>query len=297
MALCRTTLGGLLGQVPGVRGAYGGWAMHRTNVGGVFSGSYASYDAARAAIPADRLAGWDSDEAAGVFEAPLPRQPSVYPVLFWLLRLLRAGDRIVDVGGGAAITQRQYTARAALPFGATWTVMETPAVARFGARLATEGKLTGVSFVDGPDDAGLCDVLLSAGALQYMADGAELLDAMLAKQPRIVILNKLPLSDAADYWTLQNFGPAVCPYRIWNREAFMAAVTGRGYVLMDSWMVSELTCDVPFYPDLYVPAFTGLVFVHADAAASLGLATACNGTGVATIAVTENRAEPETQVM
>lgn len=270
ISLCRTPLGGLMGQLPGARSAYSRWALNRRDVGGVYSGCFVSHDAAIAAIPKDRLSGWDSDEAAAVFQAPLPQQPSVYPAMFWLQRLLRAGDRIVDIGGGAAITQRQYTARAPLPFGATWTVMDTPAVARFGAGMVTSGALKGVSFVDSLAEAGPCDVLLSAGALQYMPDGVGMLDDALSKQPRVVILNKLPLSDAADFWTLQNIGPSVCPYRIWRRDDFISAVTAHGYVLADAWAVSELSCDIPFHPELCVPEFSGLVFLRSDALASSG---------------------------
>ena len=264
ISLCRSGIGGLIGQAPGVRAAYGRWALYRLNVGGVFNGCFGSWDEAMAAIPSDRLAGWDHDAAAAIFDAPLSRQPSVYASMFWLSQLLRPGDRIVDLGGGAAITQRLHTARAPLPRGVHWTVVETPAVARFGASLAEKGDLGGVTFVDSLDAAGACDVFFSAGAMQYMPDGLGTLGAVLAKRPRAVVLNKLPLAAAADYWTLQNFGPAVCPYRVWRRSDFIAAVTAQGYALKDAWDVVELACDIPFHPELYVPMFAGLAFVRTD---------------------------------
>lgn len=266
ISLCRTSVGGFIGQLPGARAAYGRWALHRRDVGGMFSGCFASWDEAMEAIPAGRLAGWDNDAAAAIFDGPLSRQPSVYAALFWLSQLLRPGDRVVDLGGGAAITQRIYAARASLPERTSWTVVETTAVARFGARLVEAGELRDVTFVDDLDAAGPCDVFFSAGAMQYMADGLGRLESALAKRPRAVVLNKLSLSDNASYWTLQNFGPAVCPYRVWRREDFIAAITGHGYALVDAWDVPELSCDIPFHPQLCVPSFSGLTFVRADAA-------------------------------
>jgi len=268
ISLCRSGVGGLIGQAPGVRAAYGRWALYRRNVGGVFNGCFGSWDEAMAAIPSDRLAGWDHDAAAAIFDAPLSRQPSVYASMFWLSQLLRPGDRIVDLGGGAAITHRLHTARAPLPGGVRWTVVETPAVARFGAGLVEKGDLDGVAFVDSLDAAGACDVFFSAGAMQYMPDGLATLKSALAKRPRAIVLNKLPLAAAADYWTLQNFGPAICPYRVWRRSDFIAAVTAQGYVLKDAWDVAELACDIPFHPELCVRAFAGLTFVRTDLATS-----------------------------
>lgn len=271
ISLSRSSLGGLLGHLPGANSAYSKWALNRRDVGGVFSGCFDSYDEALAAIPQDRLSGWDSDAAASVFEAPLPRQPSVYPVMFWMSQALQAGDRIVDFGGGAAITQRQYTSRTALPPNVSWTVVETAAVARFGTRNVETGSLSDVRFVDSLAAAGGCEVFLSAGALQYMETGLELLESVLAARPRVVILNKLPLSDTADYWTLQNIGPAVCPYRVWRRADFMRSLSTQGYHVDDAWAVSELSCDIPFYPRLCVPEFTGMVLSRDKSECGAGL--------------------------
>jgi len=266
ISLCRTGVGGVLGQLPGASAAYGRWALHRRDVGGVFSGCFDSWDEAIAAIPAGRLAGWDNDAAAAVFRGPLPRQPSVYAAKFWLSQLLRPGDRVLDLGGGAAVTQRLYTALASLPERASWTVVETPAVARVGASLADAGELRDVTFVDTLDAAGPCDMFFSAGAMQYMPDGLDVLAGALAKRPRAIVLNKLPLSRDEDYWTLQNFGPAVCPYRVWRRDDFITRITDQGYALVDAWDVAELSCDIPFHPRLCVPMFSGLTFIRADAA-------------------------------
>lgn len=262
ISLCRSAFGGLLGQAPGARKALARWALNRRNVGGVFSGRFASWDAAMAAIPAHRLAGWDNCDAADIFTGPLPTQPSIYATAFWLSQILRPGDRVVDLGGGAATAQRIYAARAPLPEGVSWTVVETPAMARVGAMLTASGDIHDVNFVDSLDAVGECDVFFSAGAMQYMRDGLDIALDALKKRPRAIIFNKLPLSDTDDYWTLQNFGPAVSPYRVWKRDDFVHAIRARGYRLFDSWEVNELSCDIPFHPELCVPTFSGLTFAR-----------------------------------
>jgi putative methyltransferase (TIGR04325 family) len=62
------------------------------------------------------------------------------------------------------------------------------------------------------------------------------------------LLNKLPLNWEPEFWTLDNFGPAVAPYRISNRQAFMSYLEERGYVLRDAWQVTEFKCDIAFHP-------------------------------------------------
>lgn len=264
VALCRTPLGSVLRHVPGVPQAYARWALRTPHTGGLFSGVYPSHAAALAAIPAGRAAGWDNDGSAAIFDGRLPDQPSVYPVLFWLERLLRPGDRLLDFGGGIGITFRQHRARAALPDGARWTVVEVPAIAARGTALAAEQGEAALDFVTSPAAAAGCDILLSAGALQYTdRPTARLLDG-LPEKPRHILLNKLPLTAGPEFWTLQNFGPAVSPYHVYNREELLGTLGRLGYHLADRWRVAELQCDIPFHPERFLAEKDGLLFTRND---------------------------------
>jgi putative methyltransferase (TIGR04325 family) len=81
--------------------------------------------------------------------------------------------------------------------------------------------------------------------------------------PQHILFNKLPLTTGHAYWTLQNFGPAICPYRVFNEKEFLGCLQTAGYVLRDRWAVPELACDVPFHPRHCVPQFSGLYFERA----------------------------------
>ena len=262
VALCRTPRGALLRRVPGVPQAYARWALHTPHTGGLFFGSYPSHAAAVTAIPRGRSIGWDNEGSAGIFDGRLPDQPSVYPVLFWLERLLRPGDRLVDFGGGIGITFYQHRARASLPDGARWIIVEVPAIAARGAAIAAERGEAALDFVTSLGEAGACDILLSAGALQYIdRPTARLLDDLPAR-PRHILLNKLPLTAGPEFWTLQNFGPAVSPYHVFNREELFGTLDRLGYHLADRWRIAELQCDIPFHPQHFLAEKDGLLFTR-----------------------------------
>lgn len=107
------------------------------------------------------------------------------------------------------------------------------------------------------------DILLCAGVMQYMGEPIPLLLEKLPALPAHILLNKLPLTRSQGYWTLQNFGTAVSPYRVFNEKEFFDYFEKGGYALRDRWVVPELSCDVPFHPEYFVPHFTGLYFEKA----------------------------------
>ncbi|MES2713135.1 MAG: methyltransferase, TIGR04325 family [Pseudomonadota bacterium] len=248
VALCRTPVGEALRRVPGLERAYGRHMLASQNKPGLFAGFYATHDEAMAAIPPGRVTGWDNADCAAIFTEALPDQPSAHAVFFWLTQLLEEGTRVVDYGGGPAVTWRQYARRAAMPRGVSWTVVDLPAIIARGREVAGQGGLEGVRFAETLAEAGECDILLSAGALQYMEHSVPGLLEAVPGRPRHIILNKVPLTEGTAYWSLQNQGPAVCPYRIYNAAEFLGYFEREGYTVADRWRVAELTCDIPFHP-------------------------------------------------
>ncbi|MBR0657131.1 methyltransferase, TIGR04325 family [Plastoroseomonas arctica] len=260
VALCRSPVGEALRRVPGLERAYARRMLNSERKPGLFAGCYATYGEAMAAIPPGRVAGWDNTGCADIFNGPLPNQPSAHAVFFWLSRLLEAGARLVDYGGGPGVTYRLYAQRATSPVGVTWTVVDLPAIVARGREVAAAGTLEGIAFAETLAEAGPCDILLSAGALQYMEHSIPGLLASLATKPRHIILNKVPLTSGAAYWSLQNQGPAVCPYRIYNAADFLAYFEAEGYTVADRWRVAELTCDIPFHPRRSIDEQCGFLF-------------------------------------
>ena len=60
-------------------------------------------------------------------------------------------------------------------------------------------------------------------------------------------------------WLISNIGYAFTPYKIWNRDEFIATLKAVGYELIDSWSYNR-TCSIPFHPDRFVNAYHGMYF-------------------------------------
>lgn len=256
-----TFIGDWIGRIPFVESAYKRSALSRTDHCGLFYGIYESYEQALAEIPPARVAGWNNEASASIWVDEIsPMRAGTYPVLFWLSHLLREGATIVDYGGSIGLTYYGFQRFARLPAGSRWVVVEVPKIVAQGRRVAARESAVGLEFETAIAAAPKADIFLSLGALQYMKDSVPGLLELPAAKPRHVILNKVPLTQKDAFWTLQNFGPSISPYRIYNEAEFIDYFKKSGYVLKDRWRVHELDCYIPFHPSRCVRFFEGLYF-------------------------------------
>jgi putative methyltransferase (TIGR04325 family) len=247
--------------LPGLSRFYADRVMARRDHTGLYSGIYPSYASAMADVPAARQAGWNHENSAKLWVDQVdPVRLSTYPIFFWLTQLYGAHDALVDVGGSIGLTYYGYRRLGQLPAGATWNVVEVTKIAEQGARIAQRENAAGLSFVDRLEAVGRCDILISAGALQFMETSLPGLLESLSQKPRFILLNKLPITAGEDCWTLQNYGPAVTPNRLFNEQAFLRYFEGHGYQLRDRWAVQDLDCIIPFHPERFIKEFAGFVF-------------------------------------
>jgi putative methyltransferase (TIGR04325 family) len=264
--LARTPAGTVLGRVPGLSAAYVRAALRRSDHGGLQTGVFPTQAAAAAAIPPGKRCGWDNVEASSLWTDCIdPVRPSSYPVFFWLQRLLSPGVRVADVGGSIGLTYYGYRRLVGLPEGIHWQVIEVSAIAAAGRQVAEREGATGLDFADRLELAAPAEILLAAGALQYMPDVVPGLLERLPSAPAHLLINKVALTERESFWTLQNFGPAAVPYRVWNRAEFLGYFTGAGYRVADSWEVAEIALDIPFHPRHSVPALAGFYLVSEPA--------------------------------
>ena len=241
-----------------------------------FFGVYGSYQDASAAQPQNLAKSWDdaevADEKAGHGsraasergQSPLerePAQPSFYATHFWLKQFLSPNMTIVDYGGAGGDAYDLFHRHDTLPEGVVWHVVETPSLAEVGRkRIEAEG-LTDLTFGSALEDVESCDILLAAGVLQYVSPDESNLLERLTRKPRYVLLNKMPLHDGEEYWSLQNISAlAATPYRFFNRGEVICYYESRGYRLVDRWLVAELAANIPFAPERQLPHFEGLLF-------------------------------------
>ncbi|MGJ7509889.1 methyltransferase, TIGR04325 family [Variovorax sp. GT1P44] len=189
-----------------------------------------------------------------------------YPVMWWLSAAFRDGAQsILDIGGSVGVHYYAYLPFVDMPETLSWNVVEVPSVVAIGRTLAAVRKAPALEFSPNLTESVSrvrADVLLSAGALQYVDNGgpANLIERM-ARRPLRVLLNKLPLYDGEDFVTTQNLGSGCfAPVRVFNRRNFISSIEAQGYVLRDEWSVHERALYLPGFPERSFSYFTGLYF-------------------------------------
>lgn len=262
IVLGRLPVGKWLRKIPFLQNWFNSLVMARTDMAGhLFSGLYPSYREAMADVPASRATGWDHDESAKLWQHEIdPVRLSTYPVFFWLSCLLREDSTLIDLGGSIGLTYYAYRRHLTLPQGATWIVVEVPAIADEGARIAVRENAANLRFVSQLADAPAADIFLSAGAMHFMEESIPGLLERLHKKPRYLLLNKVPVADYESIWTLHNYGPALTPNRVFNDREFVGYFESHGYRLKDRWAVQDLHILIPFHPEKYLKEFSGFLF-------------------------------------
>jgi len=225
-----------------------------------FRGVYATFEEAVRAAPAGKPVGYDNPAAAAFMEPSGPLLPSDYPVLFWLEKTLADSSRLLDIGGYVGISYYTYRNYLRYPEDLEWMIQDVPAVAAAGTELARNHDSRGLSFTTEITAALRPQTILAAGSLQFVEHDFTDLLRRLGGLPRHLIVNKTPLTDLPDFVTLQDLGPAVCAYRVFNRAAFVRSIEALGYRLVDSWPNLDFSCRIPFHPDRTVPSYSGLYF-------------------------------------
>jgi len=265
IVLARLPTGRWLRKLPMLPSLYGRSVLNRRDHTGLHWGRFPSYAQALAAIPPTRRSGWDFEESAKLWVDNIdPVIASTYPVLFWLRQTLNKGSSVLDLGGSIGLSYYGYRRFSKLPEDLQWTVVEVPHIAQQGRLVAEREQAAGLHFEEDLANAPACDVLLSAGAMQYLELSVPEMLARLKVLPKYIVLNKLPVSDADEAWTLQNYGPGVAPMRLYNRSSLIGAFEQAGYRLVHSWAVENLDCLIPFHPDAYIGSFSGFALERVD---------------------------------
>ena len=182
-----------------------------------------------------------------------------YPALLWLLRGIEEGGRhVVDLGGHLGVKYRVYRRLWPLPSDLHWTVCETSDVVRAARDLPPEDLLPGLTFTSDRACLAGADTLFASGVLQYLEEPLPSILAGLSHRPRHLVLNKVPLTDGPEIWTIQNVGAAFVPYHVMNRGSFLEEMTRLGYRLLDSWAVAAYGARIPFAPGYGTKQNSGL---------------------------------------
>jgi putative methyltransferase (TIGR04325 family) len=241
------------------------------NVENSYYGVYGDYTQAAAAareFASQSLpASYDVQAASRAYRNQLEAiRVSDYPLLFWLSRLIAAGNRnVFDLGGNIGVTYYGFGRYIEYPHDLRWQVHDMPVVMAAGRQRAAEhdpGRR--LSFADAPELADGADVLVSTGALQYLDYTLADLLRRLQRPPANVLVNLTPVHPSRGYFTLQNLSFAVCPYRVMARPEFLADMQALGYRLVDEWQSRERCLSIPFEPGYAIDNYSGFCFRRED---------------------------------
>jgi putative methyltransferase (TIGR04325 family) len=225
-----------------------------------FHGVYTTFEEAMRAAPKSKPMGYDNPAAATLMSHSGPLWLSDYPVLFWLEKALSEVSSVIDIGGYVGISYYSFRKYLHCFEQINWMIYDVPAVAQAGIEIARRESSLGLSFTTELNSNIQAHTVLALGSLQFCEHDLPELLSRLGSLPTHVILNKMPLSEGPDFVTLQDLGPAVCPYRIFNSARFIQSVENLGYRLVDHWANAEFSCNIPFHADRRVPSYSGLYF-------------------------------------
>lgn len=191
---------------------------------------------------------------------------SDYAVIYWLEKMLFPNVRIFDWGGNLGHSYYVYRSYVTFPPDLTWTICEVPEIVQAGRRLAKEAAdAPGLDFTAKPDDCDGYDVLLFNGSLQYMPISLEPFLARLGAKPKHIFINRVPVHETKNYFTLQDIGPAVCPYQIFAEAELIGMLERQGYTLKDRWPCEGKAVHIPFRPNATVDEYSGYYFTRNSA--------------------------------
>lgn len=254
-------------ELPGVRWVtqplYRKIFRQRHRSGNSYFGIFQTYEAAKAAAPPAFPSTYDFADAGKMYHDQHDKiRVSDYPLVYWLQRLLDQGERrIFDLGGHIGVSYYGFGRYLKYPTDMRWQVHDVPAVMEAGRQWAAEhdpGK--SLHFAASRDEAEGSDVLMTSGALQYLEYTLPDMLATLRSKPRHVLVNLVPMHPTRSYFTLQNIGKAVLPYRVMAVPEFIAAMEALGYVKQDEWHSAERHLRVPFEPAYDVEDYSGFHF-------------------------------------
>lgn len=185
-----------------------------------------------------------------------------YAPLFWLGHAAAPGHRVFDIGGSVGVTYLAYKKRLPLLADVDWEVCELPDVVTQGAALAEKLDERRLKFTTDMTRADGCDVLFSAGALQFIEEPIDLQLERAVSKPRHILINRLPvLAEHPTFVTLQNTGQSITPCRIEHAPSFVDRMARVGYRLVDRWKCFENSMTIPFHTGLQMDSFQGFYFL------------------------------------
>ncbi|MCC7055750.1 MAG: methyltransferase, TIGR04325 family [Gemmatimonadaceae bacterium] len=229
---------------------------------GMCHGVFRSYAAAAAAAPDTLPLGYDNEASARLYHERMDRvYPGDYPAMLWLQKLFAAGvTRVFDLGGHVGISYYAYQEYVDYPDALRWELFDVPAVLDAAAGIAAKRDTRRALHVtDSLAGAAQCDLLFTAGCLQYLEVPLAQQLRTLPAMPEWILINVVPMHEHTDFWTVQSIQTAFCPYHVQHGDSFFSDLAALGYDVVDRWVNAEKHCTVKFRSYHSVKGYVGAV--------------------------------------
>ncbi len=228
--------------------------------GRMFRGVYPNFQTALGAIPQGHKVGYDNKETATFLGRKASILPSDYPILLWLQSLLPESEVLFDFGGYLGLAYNSYKRYCTYPDHFRWIVYDVEALVEAGKCILEVEPDPTLEYTTVFADASQADIFLAAGSLQFCEEPLAHALPALKRMPKHLLINKVPTTEGSSFVTLQNMGPAISPYQVFQHAEFVSSIEQLGYELIDSWDNPDFACYIPFHPDQTVRAFKGFYF-------------------------------------
>lgn len=236
---------------------------HKIFIGTPWRGVYPTFKAAREAISASRIVGYDSEPAAESARLhPVYRERTTdYVAMFHLQPILKENVRVVDLGGSMGMFYYVYQRYLSFPQGTEWLICDVPKIVAVAKEIAAKKRDGGYMRVTSDfKDAEGCSILHSAGALQFIEEPLAELIGSLKQKPTYLLINRIPTWEADPLYTVHHIREFSCAYQIFNEKQFVDSLTAIGYELVDKWECPESSFSVRFKPHLRLNCYHGFYF-------------------------------------
>lgn len=141
-----------------------------------------------------------------------------------------------------------------------WLVCDLDDVADAGRKIAAERSVSGLSFTTKFADADNVDLLIASGSMHYLQKPLSLKVGELRAKPKLVLINRTPLTDGPAFATVQDTWAFRGPCMVYNKADLIREFEQIDYKLTGEWQAAELSLPVPFHPKHPVLAYSGLMF-------------------------------------
>jgi putative methyltransferase (TIGR04325 family) len=194
---------------------------------------------------------------------------SDYPVLFWLQKCLGSARRILDLGGNVGNLFYCYEKYLVFPPDLIWTVYDLPRTVSTGRELAKQRNATKLEFTHQLANLEKYDLLLISGSMHYLEPSLLELLRGAGNRPRWVLINRVPLSQRHEFYTVQKDPHIAVGCRIEKFDSVVSGMNTLGYDLTDHWPVPDRSVSLPLFPSHSIHSYSGLFFTNRVAAPAL----------------------------